>query len=80
MGFKGTRPPGQPRTLRSTAEDKGAAPANLVDGSPVPGSGLLEGAVGANEVYTDIADDGSHPSTGARVNSPLPFANFRKGR
>jgi hypothetical protein len=78
MGFRGVRPPGQPRTLRSNAEDKGTVPANFVDGG-VEASGLPNGVRGAGETYVDVADSSVHAAPTPSL-SPSPFASIRKGR
>ena len=66
MTFKGVLPKGQPRTLRTIAQTKGAAPANLEsDAGYDLVSGIPNGFSGANQPYKDAA---------APINNPLPSA------
>lgn len=70
--FHGVRPPAQPRTLRTIAEDKGTTPMSRADainydmipstGYHEPGEGL--GASASNTIKNNAAD-------------PSPFANLR---
>ncbi len=72
--FKGIKPPAQPRSLRSIAEEKGATPAHRADGfegSPVP-----------TEYHDAAATTGANVVAGPKVNAadPQPFANLKGGR
>ena len=57
----GPRPAGQPRTLRSIAEDKGTAPANRVDTADVPGL-----------PPHDYHDEAAHIAKGSPTRAPGP--------
>jgi hypothetical protein len=74
--FRGPRPSGQPRTLRSIAEDKGAQPANFLDGN-VTASGLPVDYPTAQQVYVDTVGAAVTPSAPLPP-GPTPFANLRK--
>lgn len=59
--FKGARPQGQPRTLRSIAEDTDAS-SNFPEDVPyVPAAGVPVSTTGAGQTYSDSPAD------------PMPF-------
>lgn len=71
MGFKGVRPPGQPRTLRSIAEDKGSTPASREGELPYDANaGVPQGTPGAG-TYTDGAA-AARPASGAAKRGASP--------
>ena len=54
--FKGARPKGQPRSLRTVAEDK--ATASFPEDLPyVPSAGLPAATTGASQKYSDTSAD-----------------------
>jgi hypothetical protein len=75
--FKAARPKGQPRTLRTIAEDKGSAPAGRDPGmeiDPVAGVPMGYPGGGAGQRFADHADQAAPQGAGAkRIDKPKPY-------
>lgn len=80
MSYRGPKPPSQPRTLRSIAEEKGTVAAGFVPDTADPVTHLPQDFKDAGQVYRD-PETVKHVTAGTRKPiGPNPFANLRRGR
>ena len=72
MSHRGYRPPSQPRTVRTQAEDIGTSAAGFGGEVPYDGpAGIPVGTPGAGGVYEDQAEQARPPAgTGVRQRGP----------
>lgn len=75
--FRGVKPEGQPRTLRTIAEDGGASPAGFEGALPYsPQAGMPASEQGATQLYhDDVASTREQQAGGGPVTAaePRPF-------
>jgi hypothetical protein len=78
MGFRQPIPAGQPRTLRSIAQTKGAAPANLSDDSTFDAPGGVP--VTERTAFQEYAGVSGNFFPQVPQSSPsTPFKNLKRG-
>lgn len=81
MAHRGQVPDGQPRTLRSNAEQKGTVPAGFIEGVPYsPHAGCPLETVGAATTYQDNADPRNAEPAERRRDQKSPFVVTKRGK
>lgn len=80
MPFRGRVPDTQPRTLRSSAEQKGTAPARFPEDVPYShDAGCPLETVGASTTYRDNADPREAEPAEKRRDQKSPFVVTKRG-